>query len=97
LTRHSSSPAGWFLLGDGFGDLNEQAFGRHAPRLTHPVRDYYLLHGPHRSYASFSHNPNYWWPEDAPAVEAYPTGAENPAHSGMDVLNDPGAAIPWMP
>ena len=26
--------------------------------------DYYLLHGPHQSYASFPDDPNYWWPED---------------------------------
>ena len=125
LARHTSSPAGWFLLWEGFGDLNEQAFGRNAPRLTHPARNYYLLHGPHQSYASFSHNPNYWWPEDQawcvvtdtdldwayvagteacieeilaePAIEAYPTRAENPAHSRMDVLNDPGGIIPRRP
>lgn len=30
----------------------------------------------------------------APAIDAYPTRPENPAHSGMDVLNDPGAIIP---
>ena len=33
----------------------------------------------------------------APAIDAYPTRPENPAHSRVDVLNDPGATIPRMP
>jgi hypothetical protein len=32
-----------------------------------------------------------------PATDAYATKPENPAHSGMDVLNDPGASIPRLP
>jgi hypothetical protein len=125
LARHTSSPDSWFLLWDGFGNLNEQAFSHHDPKVRHPLRNYYLLHGPHHSYAGFPDDPNYWWPEDRawcvvtdtdfdwayvsgtaacieeiladPAIDAYPTRPENPAHSGMDVLNDPDATIPRMP
>lgn len=122
LTRHTSSPDSWFLLWDGFGNLNELAFNDQRPKVRHPMRNYYLLHGPHHSYASFPRNPNYWWPADrawcvvtdtdfdwayvagtaacieeilaVPVIDAYLTTPQNPARSGMDVLNDPGATIP---
>jgi hypothetical protein len=86
------------------------------------MRDYYLLRGPHHSYADFPDDPGYWWPQDrawcvvtdtdfgwayvagsaacinevlaVPVIDAYATAPENPAHSGMDVLNDPDATIP---
>ena len=125
LTRHTSSPDSWFLLWDGFGNLNERAFNDHGPKIRHPMRDYYLLRGPHHSYAGFPDDPGYWWPQDrawcvvtdtdfdwayvagsaacinevlaVPVIDAYATAPENPAHSGMDVLNDPDATIPRMP
>lgn len=125
LTRHTSSPVSWFLLWDGFGNLNQRAFNYRGAKVSHPMRDYYLLRGPHPSYAEFPDNPNYWWPEDrawcvvtdtdvdwayvagsaacidevlaVPVTDAYATRSENPAHSGMDVLNDPGATIPRRP
>jgi hypothetical protein len=125
LTRHTSCADGWFLLWDGFGNLNRRAFNNHRPKVRHPMRDYYLLQGPHPSYADFPDNPNYWWPEDrawcvvtdtdldwayvagsaacidevlaVPGTDAYPTRPQNPAHSGMDVLNDPGATVPRLP
>jgi hypothetical protein len=34
---------------------------------------------------------------EASVIDAYSTGPQNPAHSGMDVLNDPHATIPRMP
>jgi hypothetical protein len=64
LTRHTSSPVSWFLLWDGFGNLNQRAFNYRGAKVSHPMRDYYLLRGPHLSYAEFPDNPNYWWPED---------------------------------
>jgi hypothetical protein len=63
LTRHTSSARSWFLLWDGFGNLNERAFKR-APKISHALRDFYLLRGPQRAYADFPDDPNYWWPED---------------------------------
>jgi hypothetical protein len=63
LTRHTSSPRGWFLLWDGIGDLDHQAFGA-LPKVHHEMRDYYLLSGPHSTYQEFSDDPNYWWPDD---------------------------------
>jgi len=63
LTRHTSSSHGWFLLWEGFGDLHEQAF-RSLPKVRHPMRNYYLLSGPHSAYQDFPHDPNYWWPDD---------------------------------
>jgi hypothetical protein len=34
--------------------------------VRHPVRNLYLLRGPHRAYAEFLSVswPNYWWPDD---------------------------------
>lgn len=64
LARHTSATDSWFLLWDGFGDLNPRAFPEHGPKVRHPMRDYYLLRGPHRGYADFPDDPNYWWPAD---------------------------------
>jgi len=63
LARHTSSAHGWFLLWDGFGDLDQDSFGS-QPRLTHPMRDFYLLSGAHASYRNLPHDPSYWWPDD---------------------------------
>ncbi|HXZ70770.1 MAG TPA: hypothetical protein VEH31_07865 [Streptosporangiaceae bacterium] len=121
LTRHTSSSRSWFLLWEGFGDLPEQAF-RPLPMVRHPMRDFYLLSGPHSAYKALPHDPGYWWPDDrawcvctdtdfnwayvagsaacidevlsVPALDAYATKPENPAHAGMDVINDPDGAIP---
>jgi hypothetical protein len=121
LTRHTSSAGSWFLLWNGFGNRNEAAFKR-APTISHSLRDFYLLHGPHSAYGDFPDEPNYWWPEDrawcvctdtdfdwaylagpaacidevisVPLLNAYPTTPDNPAHSGMDVINDPGGTVP---
>jgi hypothetical protein len=115
LQRHTSSTNGWFLLWDGFGDLNERAFNDSIPKLHHPMREYYLLSGPLGSYAEIPHGPNYWWPDDhawcvstdtdfvwsyvaatsvcieklvaVRVMDAIETKPENPAHSGMDVIN----------
>jgi GNAT superfamily N-acetyltransferase len=64
LARHTSSTSGWFLLWDGFGDLNRRVFDHRVPELHHPMRDFYLFRGPIASYGEFSHGPNYWWPDD---------------------------------
>ena len=125
LARHTSAADSWFLLWEGFGDLNPRAFAEHRRRVRHSMRNYYLLRGPHRCYADFPHNPNYWWPADrawcvvtdtdfdwayvagsaacvqeilaVPVLDAYPTRPDNPARSGMDVINDPGTVVPRMP
>jgi hypothetical protein len=116
LTRHTSSTNGWFLLWNGYGDLNERVFDSKMPKLHHPERDYYLFSGPLASYREFPHDPNYWWPDDrawcvstdtdfvwnyvaataaciaelvsVPVMDAIETSPENPARSGMDVIND---------
>jgi hypothetical protein len=121
LARHTSSARGWFLLWDGYGDLNERAFGR-ALKISHPMRDLYLLRGPHRAYEDFPDAPSYWWPDDrawcvctdvdfcwaylagsaacidevlaVPVLDAYATSPQNPARSGMDVINDPDGTVP---
>lgn len=121
LTRHASSPRGWFLLWEGFGDLDHQAF-RPLPKARHPMRDYYLLSGPHVAYGEFPDDPNYWWPDDrawcvctdtdfhwayiagsaacirdvlsVPVLDAYQTKPEDPAHGGMDTINNPRQTIP---
>jgi len=63
LTRHTTSEHSWFLLWDGFGDLNERVF-RPQPRVRHPMRDFYLLSGALNAYRNLLHDPNYWWPDD---------------------------------
>lgn len=63
LARHTSSAGGWFLLWDGFGDLNQEVFGA-QPKVRHPMREFCLLSGTLASYRSLPHDPNYWWPED---------------------------------
>ena len=63
LARHTASPESWFLLWDGFGNLNERVFSP-APKVRHPGRDYYLLSGQHMAYRSFPDEPSFWWPED---------------------------------
>jgi hypothetical protein len=64
VSRHTSSSDGWFLLWDGFGDLSERAFHDDGPKVTHPMRSYYLLRGPLSAYGDFPDNPSYWWPDD---------------------------------
>ena len=64
VSRHTSSSIGWFLLWDGFGDLSERAFRDDGPKVTHPMRSYYLLRGPLSAYGDFPDNPSYWWPDD---------------------------------
>jgi hypothetical protein len=116
LTRHTSAASGWFLLWDGFGDLNDRPFND-IPKVRHPARNFFLLKGPLSSYADLPHDPNYWWPDDrawclctdvdfdwaylagsaayaeevlaVPVIDAQATRPENPADSGMDVINDP--------
>ncbi len=125
VARHTASDDGWFLLWDGFGDLNDQVFNRRVPKVSHAMRDFYLLRGPLDSYAHFSNDPSYWWPDDrawclctdtdfnwsylaghrecieevlaVPILDAVETKPENPARSGMDVLNDPDGAVPRSP
>lgn len=125
LARHTSSVHGWFLLWEGFGDLNEKVFHGQVPRVSHEARNLYLLRGPIDSYAHFTNGPNFWWPDDrawcmstdtdfawsylagsracvdevlaAPIMDAVETRPENPARSGMDVLNDPDGIIPRSP
>jgi hypothetical protein len=63
LTRHTSSVQCWFLLWDGFGDLNQRAFS-HRPKVRHPLRDYYLLRGSLDGYGDFPDAASYWWPDD---------------------------------
>jgi hypothetical protein len=64
LARHTSSSHGWFLLWEGFGNLNDQVFNDMVPKVSHSMRDYYLLRGPLGAYTHFSNDPNYWWPDD---------------------------------
>jgi len=125
LARHTTSADGWFLLWDGFGDLNDEVFNAGVPKVTHAMRDFFLLKGPLDSYAHFSNDPSYWWPDDrawclctdtdfawsylagsrecvnevlaTPIMDAIETKPENPAHSGMDVLNDPDGTVPRSP
>jgi hypothetical protein len=63
LARHTASERGWFLLWNGFGHLDQQAFER-QPRVVHPMREFYLLRGALRAYRSLPDSPNYWWPDD---------------------------------
>jgi hypothetical protein len=124
VARHTSSTSGWFLLWEGFGDLNDEVFAK-VPKVRHEMRNFYLLRGPLDSYAHFSNDPSYWWPDDRswcvctdtdfewsylagsrecvdevlalPIMDSLETRPENPARSGMDVVNDPDGRIPRSP
>jgi len=63
LVRHTSSTNGWFLLWDGFGDL-DHAFLDRFEKVVDPFRSYYLLKGPLSAFAEFSNDPSFWWPDD---------------------------------
>ena len=125
LARHTSSTNGWFLLWEGFGDLNDEVFNERVPKVSHAMRNFYLLRGPLDSYAHFSNDPSYWWPDDRawclctdtdfywsylaggrecideilaiPVIDAVETRPDYPAHSGMDVINDPEGVVPRRP
>jgi hypothetical protein len=125
LATHTTSTEGWFLLWEGFGDLNDRVFNPRVPKVSHPMRDFYLLRGPLDSYNQFSNDPSYWWPDDrawcmctdtdfewsylagsracideilaVPLMDAVETKPENPARSGMDLINDPDGAVPRSP
>jgi hypothetical protein len=63
LTRHTGSERSWFLLWNGFGDLNQDILDR-QPRVVHPMREFYLLRGDLNTYRNLPHGPSYWWPDD---------------------------------
>lgn len=63
LARHTTSSNAWFLLWDGWGDLNERAFAL-APKVHHEGQDLYLLSGQLGAYQESRHVPYYFWPED---------------------------------
>jgi hypothetical protein len=124
LASHTSSKACWYLFWDGWGLISEQAFSG-KPKLSHPMRDYYLLRGPLAAYREFPDAPSYCWPEDrawcltgdvdlswsylaaaascisdvvlVPVIDAIRTRPDNPARSGMDVINDPDGLVPRSP
>jgi hypothetical protein len=63
LQRHTTSPQAWFLLRDGFGNVDPQSFESH-PKVEHSGRSYHLLHGPLAARDGFANPPSYVWPED---------------------------------
>jgi hypothetical protein len=125
LRHHTTSSEGWFLLWDGFGDLNRRALNPQVPQLHHPMRDLFLLRGSIDAYDQLPNDPNYWWPDDrswllasdtdfqwnylacsrnclmevldVPVIDAIETRLDNPAHSGMDTVNDPEGIVPRHP
>jgi hypothetical protein len=64
LIRHTSSSGGWFLLWDGWGDLNDRVFGPGTPKVRHAMRDLYLLRGALSALGELPNDPNYFWPDD---------------------------------
>lgn len=122
LSRHTASSSAWFLLWDGWGNLNKRIFNSATPRVRHDMRDLYLLRGSLRSFEEMPDVPNYCWPDDrawclcgdcdfewmylagsvacieevlaVPVLDAFATSPANPAHSGMDVVNDPEGTVP---
>jgi hypothetical protein len=125
LAHYTESNSGWFLLWEGFGDLDDKAFDDGVPKVHHEMRDFYLLRGPLTMYSQFSDDPSYWWPDDRswclctdtdfkwsylagsrecvdevlaqPIMDAAETQPENPARTGMDVINDPDGHVPRTP
>ena len=99
VARHTASEHGWFLLWDGFGDLNDQVFNPRVPKVSHTMRDFYLLRGPLDSYVHLAGHRACIEEVLAvvPIMDGVVTRPENPARSGMDVLNDPDGAVPRSP
>jgi len=64
LGRHTTSPEGWFLLWEGFGNLNHDVLSESVPVVMHPMRNFFLLHGPLDAYQHFADDPNFFWPDD---------------------------------
>jgi len=121
LPAYTASERGWFLLWDGWGDLDETVFSG-KPMIEHAIRSFHTLRGPLAAFTEFSDIPSYWWPDDRswvwcadtdfawaylagssallervtadPVLDAYLTDLRNPAHSGMDLLNDPDGTVP---
>lgn len=124
LAHNTSSTSAWFLLWEGFGDLDRRVFDD-APKVSHAMRNFHLLRGPLAAFEQFPHAPGYWWPEDRawcvctdidfawayvagstacvhellsiPAIDAVETKPENPARSGMDVINAPDGRVRRSP
>jgi hypothetical protein len=72
LTHHTSSPDGWFLLWDGFGDLNERVFGDDLPKMRHPRR---LAHMPNSGRCNLillCTGPHIGWPAGMSTQRRYP-------------------------
>jgi len=66
LVRQTSTPdKSWYLVCDGYGDLNRMAV-ENVARIEHraSARRYWLLRGPCTAYAQLPHDPDYWWPDD---------------------------------
>jgi hypothetical protein len=63
LTRHTASAHSWFLLWEGFGNLNQRVF-EPQPKVRHPMRNFYLLGGALDTYRRLPDDPNFWWPDD---------------------------------
>jgi hypothetical protein len=63
LARHTNSTSGWFLLWDGFGDIDPRPF-RDQPKVDHRWRSYHLMRGPLAAYTEIANPPSYYWPED---------------------------------
>jgi hypothetical protein len=63
LTQHTTSAHGWFLLWDGFGNLNQQIFEPQR-KVPHAMRNFYLLGGALNTCRRLPHDANYWWPDD---------------------------------
>lgn len=63
LARHTSSEIAWFLLWDGFGNVDPQPFTA-QPEVEHEWRSYHLLCGPLDAFGEFENPPSYCWPDD---------------------------------
>jgi hypothetical protein len=63
LQRHTTTAQAWFLLWDGFGNVDPRPFERYR-KVEHSRRSYHLLHGPLAARDGFANPPSYVWPED---------------------------------
>jgi hypothetical protein len=101
LARHTTSPDGWFLLWDGFGDLNRRVFTLDGPKVAHWAWDFYLLRGPLGSFADSPDDPSSGGPTTARGACA-PTstaaGGTSPAPRPALTRSWPcRCSMPWRP
>src|SRR6185437_971961 len=74
LARCTSSTTGWYLLWDGYGQLDTTDIPWDS-RVNFGGMDYLVMRGPLDAPYDFPDGPNWWWPDDR--AWCYQLGIDN--------------------